>query len=157
MKIFKTVVGSILLLTLTLVSCSKSDDDNSSSNNNSVVGAWTFEKTEALDADGKLVSETIEEAGKCGKFVIEFLANGNTIETSYDEVSGECVEDKDFTKWKIEGNQLMILPEDEDPDNTTFTFKRSGDVLELTRPLKRWEAGEYELNVTQLKFVYKKK
>ncbi|UYW01823.1 hypothetical protein K5I29_02565 [Flavobacterium agricola] len=88
--------------------------------------------------------------------IYKYFPDGNGLIVYYDN-QNNCEENKDSFTWKIENDQLLIFPSGEDPDNTIFDLKINGDVAELTRPLKRWEAGEFELNVTQLKFFFKKK
>jgi len=154
MKNLKLLFGAIVLAATTLTSCSKDDDNNS--NDNAILGKWVFTKEEALDANGKVVSTFTTVTGVCDQDYEEFFGDKNGLSVAYDS-HNNCEESGVTYTWKIENDQLLIFHAGEDSDNSIFNFKMNGDVMELTRPLKRWEASEYELNVTQLKISLKKK
>ena len=157
MKILKKVLAAILLLSLSLASCSKEEDDDLNLNSTVFLGTWVYENKEALDAEGNFVWTEIEDLKECASPTIHFLANDEGFTAQYKKEADACKEFKLLFDWKTEKGQLLLFPVGADPDSSTFTYKISGDLLELVRPLKRAEVGEYELHVTQLKFTYKKR
>jgi len=152
MKTLK-LLFTALIVSLTTLSCSSDDDNNTTTN--SLVGKWTYEKEEALDANGKVISTYIPtEYEFCGKNVLDFQSDGAYVVTQYEYYLNNC---NQYTSvigtWKLEGN-LLTVEFDDEKDSQTVKF--AGDIAEFEAPLSRDQAGDYELNVVKLRTILKK-
>lgn len=91
-----------LLVTLSLVSCSKNDDGPSTSGN--LVGKWEFFK-EGEVIDGKEYLELYEHEAGCSKDYVEFTADGTSIEGEYNE---DCTLDTYESIYVKSGNTITV-------------------------------------------------
>lgn len=150
MKTLKLLFAAAVL-SLTTIACS-SDDNKNNETTNSLVGKWTYEKEEALDANGNVVSTYIPDIYEfCEKDVYEFENNGTYLITQYEYDSEKCnISIHDNYTWKLEGNVLTVIT---NYRTSTHTITFSGNTAILEAPLSReeYENGDYELNVVKLR------
>ena len=150
MKTLKLLFAAAIL-SLTTIACS-SDDNKNNETTNSLIGKWTFEKEEAIDANGKVVSTYIPDSYEfCEKNIYEFKDNGTYVGTQYDYILNNCTKYISVLgTWKLEGNTLTFITID-GADTETVTF--SGNTAIFERPLSRddYGYGDYELNVVKLR------
>ena len=152
MKTLKLLFAAAIL-SLTTIACS-SDDNKNNETTNSLIGKWTYEKEEALDANGKVVSTYIpEQLEFCEKDFLEFIADGTYIDTYFDYYDNKCDSRVSNGIWSLKDNLLTV------DNKSTLTIEFLEDTFAIERPLSReeYEYGDYKLNVIKVRNIYKRK
>jgi hypothetical protein len=153
MKTLKLLFAAAVL-SLTTIACS-SDDNKNNETTNSLVGKWTYEKEEALDANGKVVSTYIPDSYEfCEKDIYEFENNGTYVITQYEYYSEKCNSYTYISNWKLEGDILNVYDDD---FNNTLLVKFEGDRVAFEHDLLTGvDAEEYDPSVTKIRVILKK-
>ncbi|UYW01008.1 hypothetical protein K5I29_10990 [Flavobacterium agricola] len=156
MKTLKSILSLVLITTLFLTSCSSDDNNNDATPTNSLVGTWTFEKEEALDANDKVVSTYIPNSYQfCEKEIYEFLVTGQYIITQYEYYFETCNLDLTEGTWEQNGNEINIKSGD---FSNQAVIKFVDDLVYIDHaPLTGDDAVEYDPSVTKIRIVLKKK
>jgi len=117
-----TLSMMVLTLVFGFMACSDKDEDLTGDKaKEALIGKWTFVSS---TEDGENYDYEHECSSK--KDYIEFQSNGTFRSIYYDD---ECSEEVDTGTYSVNGNKLTVKGRDE--GNNTFTFKLSGNELEL--------------------------
>lgn len=117
-----TLSMMVLTLVFGFMACSDKDEDLTGDKaKEALIGKWTFVSS---TEDGENYDYEHECSSK--KDYIEFQSNGTFRSIYYDD---ECSEEVDTGTYSVSGNKLTVKGRDE--GNNTFTFKLSGNELEL--------------------------
>jgi hypothetical protein len=137
----KNVLKSLvltMLVSVSIVSCSKSDDGPSTSGN--IVGKWEFFQ-EGASNNGQESLQPYEHTTGCSKDFLQFTAT-NVIDTSYE--GSACTEFSDtgaYTKVgntvTVDGESVTILQLDGSTLKVRATYSDGGTTVNFISVLKR--------------------
>ncbi len=155
-KIFSTLALSAIAVTA--VSCSD-DDKPAPAEQKQLLGKWNYIEELALDVNGNMVSTDSGENGVCPLDIYDCLSNGSLQHTDYDYStnSNACSNQILSGTWSINANTFTLKNEFTGEEGEAFEIKKlNNDSFEIQQTLSREDAGNYELNVVSLKYIFKK-